>query len=83
MSRKGEVQQRCRASSSPERKPLSSAGSTANMTATNKDRDAAIEAAMKESPPDIATQFRTLRRRRWVGAVCLPIVTVALIKPLP
>ena len=82
MSRKGEVQRRCGGSSSPEREPQCSVVSTAKTT-TNEDRDAAIEAAIKESPPEISVQFRTLRHRMWVGAVCVVIAIVALVKLLP
>lgn len=49
----------------------------------NEDRDAAIEAAINESPPETSVQFRTLRRRMWVGAVCVVIAIVALVKLLP
>ena len=83
MNRNGEVQQPCSASTSPEGERLRSVASIANMTATNEDRDGAIDAAIKESPPEIAVQFKTLRRRMWIGAVCVVIATVALIKLLP
>ena len=79
MSRKCEVQRRRGASSSPEAEPLRSVAPIADTTATNEDRDAAIN----ESPPEIAVQFKTLRRRMWVGVVCMVIITVALIKLLP
>ena len=47
--------------------------------ATNEDQNAAING----SPPEIAAQFSALRRRMWVGVVCMVIATVALIKLLP
>ena len=82
MTRKGEVQRRCGVSSSPEGEPQRSIASTAKTT-MKEDRDAAIEAALKESPPEISVQFRTLRRRISVGAVCVAIAIVALVKLLP
>ena len=80
MNRKGEVHQRCGGSSSPEGGPQCSVASTAT---TTEDRDAAIEAAISESPPEISVQFRTLRRRMWMGTVCVVIAIVALVKLLP
>ena len=81
MRRKGEARKRRGGSSTPEGEPQCSVASTA--TTTNEDRDAAIEAAINESPPEISVQFRTLRRRMWVGAVCVVIAIVALVKLLP
>ena len=81
MSRKGDVQWRCDVSSSPVAEPQCSVASTAKTT--NEDRDAAIEAAISGSPPEISVQFRTLRRRMWVGAVCVVIAIVALVKLTP
>ena len=83
MSRKGEVQQPYGVSSSTEGERRRSVASIADMTATSEDRMRAIDAAMKESPPEIAVQFQTLRRRMWIGTVCVIIATVALIKLLP
>ena len=38
---------------------------------------------MNVSPPEISEQFRTLRRRMWVGTFCVVIAIVALVKLLP
>ena len=84
MSRKGEVRQQYGVSSFPEREPQCSVASMADTTATSEDRDGgAIDAAINGSPPEIAAQFKALRRRMWVGAICVVIATVALIKLLP
>ena len=82
MTRKGEVHKRRGDSSSPEGKRERGVASTAKTT-KHEDRDAAIEAAINEPPPEISVQFRTLRRRMWVGTMCVVIAIVALIKLLP
>ena len=79
MNRKGEMHQRYGVSSSPEKEPWRDVASIANTTATDEDRETGIN----ESPPEIAAMFRTLRRRMWVGTVCVIIAIVALIKLLP
>ena len=83
MSRKGEMQQPYGASNSTEGERRRSVASIAKLTATSEDRMRAIDAAMKESPLEIAEQFKTLRRRLWTGTVCVIIATVAPLKLLP
>ena len=79
MSRKRDVHERYGTSSSLAEEPLRNTAPPLGTKATNEHQGAAFN----KSPPEISAQFKTLRRRMWIGVVCMIIATVALIKLLP